>query len=150
MAAHSLERRLGALLVARICERALSQSDHATAMATHNRLPLGVLIERFIQEYVPPEDLVEELDNMLYFRNELTHRVSEQVVAACRTAKWEETFIAEMFEITTYFRETNDALRPYTTEWFLKNGLCESEVIEKAITLYPGVRGSDPIPSREP
>lgn len=47
-----------------------------------DRLTLGKFISEFTSRLSPSEYPAEELDNMLFFRNELTHRISYARVSA--------------------------------------------------------------------
>jgi hypothetical protein len=143
MAAHSLERRLAALLVTRAADRRSSKEVFRAEQAKIDHLPLGLLIKRFISEFQPEEQLVEELDNMLYFRNDLAHRISDLVLRAAQRAQWEEKVLTELTDITEYFRETREMLEPYAAEWFAKHAVSEHELLTKALAMYPGIkRGS--------
>jgi len=143
MAAHSLERRLAALLVTRAADRRSSKEIFHAEQAEIDHLPLGPLIKRFISDFQPEERLVEELDNMLYFRNDLAHRISDLILCAARQEQWEEKVFTELTDITEYFRETREMLEPYAAEWFARHSISKHEVLTKVLAMYPGIkRGS--------
>lgn len=137
--AHGLEKRLSALLIANTVDQKKSREDTKEEIASIDRLTLGSLIKRVASEYELSDDLLEELDNMLSFRNELAHRISNQLLAATREQAWEEKTVVELGEIATYFRRTSAALSPFVSEWFSNNGFDQAEILRRALTQYPGI-----------
>lgn len=138
--AHSLEKRLSSLLICQVVATSQSKWEQDEAIAEIERLPLGILIKRFVTEYSPTETLRDELDNMLFFRNELAHRISAAVLSAAFKTDWEESVIEEMHQITEYFLETIALLKPYSQEWLSKFGWTNEELLEIGYAVYPGAK----------
>jgi hypothetical protein len=137
--AHGLERTLGALL---ICQATFSADDgprREARIARVNRLPLGRLIEEFVEALSPDKHLIEELDNLLFFRNELAHRISDTILGAAAQSNWEQRVVAELEEIRSYFVEAKPLLEAYMETFLVKIGITESQMMELMRKLYSGV-----------
>ena len=103
MGAHRLEKKLSLLLVQRAIDTCPSNDSLEQAIEAIYRLTLGPLINRFLTEFSASENLAEELDNMLFFRNELTHRISDMALnAADRHTQWTSRLIEEIENIPTF------------------------------------------------
>lgn len=137
--AHGLERDIATLL---ICYTTFTPDEVAireAQIARIKRLPLGPLIDKFVQAFQPTDDLIEELDNLLFFRNELTHRISEMILHAGHEVAWEERVLKELADIQSYFDEVTPFLRPYMDSFRDKIGIGEDRMRELVKKLYPGM-----------
>ena len=138
MGAHRLEKKLSLLLVERATDTCPSSDLREQAIKAIDRLTLGPLIDRFLTEFAPSENLVEELDNMLYFRNKLTHRISDMVLnAANRQTQWTSRLVEEIENISTYFSETCALLEPYSKEWMDGKGITQERLDKVWARLFP-------------
>lgn len=138
LSAHALERKVASLLVAKLQEKRAKGVELDLAIEKINRLTFGPLIERFVAEFAVDDELQEELDNMLYFRNELTHRISDMVLRKGAKVDWQERLLKELVEIDSYFRETSGMLNKYVDQWLEGVGLSRRKLVEIAFKLYPG------------
>lgn len=136
--AHGLELRLATLLSVRVILAGGTENEQNKAIARIEQQPLGGLIQDFIASYEPSDEIVEELDNMRYFRNELTHRVSRMILLSAIKEKWEIPLIKKLDEISTIFRETSCRLEPFMAEYRHKVGVRDETMHELACRLYPG------------
>lgn len=137
MAAHSLERNLGFLLMTRIVGS--ERRDVELQLNQIKRLPLGLLISRFVEEFGVGEGLQEELDNMLYFRNELVHRISDKTLCKALDSDWRHRLAQDLIEIEGYFRETNVLLEPYIDSWLSAHDLTRSQLLSIGTEIYKGL-----------
>ena len=138
IAAHSLELRIAAILFARAEEDVkIGKSVDSGAI---DRLTLGQLINRFLLEFSPPEELAKELDDMLYFRNELAHRISKTILSAAQRKHWEEKVVSELYEISSYFAEASHSLQPFIDAFLSKHGLTLEPLLDRLLVNYPGIR----------
>jgi hypothetical protein len=139
MSAHALERHLAAILVTHISDTTAPGQDRTAAIERLDRMTFGQLIKEFVSTHSPAEKLMEELDNMLYFRNDLAHRMADTVLAAAMAHEWEERLIERLTEWDLMFRETNDLLRPFTNRWIEKHNINYDKVFSAVLKLYPGI-----------
>ena len=139
MVAHSLERQLATLLIVYVTEKTAPGPQREEELGRIGRITMGQLISRFTVAYSPSEELQEELDNMLFFRNELAHRIVDSVVSATMEKEWEGKLIQELSEWTEMFRETTKLLEPYSEAWFRKQGIDRNKLLQNILSIYPGV-----------
>lgn len=142
--AHGLEQSLATLMICHITFAPGDVSAREARIAKTKRLTLGPLIDQFVQAFSPDEKLIEELDNLLFFRNELAHRISETILYASREITWEERVIRELTDIQSFFDEVKPLLQPYVDSFQEKIGISEARILELAKTLYPGIVGAIP------
>lgn len=138
--AHGLELRLATLLSVQIYLTGGSQDEQSKAVTRIEQQPMGSLIRNFITYYRPSDALMEELDNMLYFRNELVHRISNMILLAATKENWETPLINELIEISEMFNNTQKLLEPFMAEYRSKVGMPEEAMLDLGRRLYPGVR----------
>jgi len=139
LSAHALELKLTTLLVLRLDAVDISERQLEAKTAQIKRLPLGPLIKRFIAEYRVEDELCEELDNMLYFRNELAHRISDSVLGEALDPGLRYRLVTELLEIQSYFQEKSAMLKPYVDEWLHANGLTRQKLVSIGMTVYKGL-----------
>lgn len=132
MNAHKLELQLLAILS--FYSEKLPEKCTAESM---NKMTFGALVNLFAKCLNPPERLIDELDNMVYFRNELAHRISNLMILGAKSYEWHETVIAELNEIDSYFKETIEMLSPYIKECYKKMNLTEEKINEMAFVVNP-------------
>lgn len=137
--AHSLELTLCTLLFVRAAIQEHSESERQNDQSRLERLTLGELMREFNAAYSPSENIQEELDNMLYFRNELTHRISQMILLAATRCEWEARMIEELSEISQMFRETKALLEPFIEDCWKRLGCSDEKMREVMYRLYPGV-----------
>lgn len=140
--AHSLERRLATLL---ICHATFAEDRKQSLESEINkikRLPLGPLIEKFVETFPASEELVEELDHLLFFRNELAHRISDTIIYAAMQADWEQRVVTELADIRSYFIDAEPMLEPYMETFKQKLGVSKAKMYEIMLKVYPGIAGS--------
>ena len=140
MSAHTLERRLAGLIIASVTDTSLPGAEKTTEIERVGRLTLGQLIKEFNASHSPQEELAEELDNMLFFRNELAHRIADTILAAAVEREWEEHIVQELTEYASMFSETSELLRPYTDAWFANHSIDQHKILEAVLKLYPGIK----------
>jgi len=138
MAAHQLEQNLLAI----VSSHPEKLPEKYTAEKVR-KMTLGSLVNIFINCYSPPEELVEELDNMIYFRNELAHRISNFIVSTASSHKWHDEVISELAEIESFFEETNELLSPYIEACYKKLNISKEKMNEIAFSLYPHLKRND-------
>jgi hypothetical protein len=138
LCAHGLEHSLATLLICKISLSKVLHNQSKAEVAKIKRLPLGVLIEKFAVEFSHSDQLREELSNLLFFRNELAHRISDSIISAAVEVNWEERIISELEEICGYFRDCRPLLAPYIDHFQSQLGLTDENVIELIRVTYPG------------
>lgn len=132
--AHSLELTLKTLLIFHLetySERHVSINDSIVKL---NRMTLGMLIDEFLKRFSPNEELAEELDNLLFYRNLLTHRISDFIINKAINPNLYETVINELEEIRGYFIEVKPLLEPYMSAARSKLGVSKEQLLEMAQT----------------
>lgn len=75
------------------------------------RLTLGQLINRSIIEFNFSEYWQEELDNMLFFRNQLIHDYSWEITSSMMETDGQIKLLEELNNIRSYFSETTDEIK---------------------------------------
>ncbi len=136
--AHGLELQLATLLSVRTIFAGGTKDERIRALARIEQQPMGNLIRDFIASYEPSEEIMEELDNMLYFRNELAHRVSRMILIAATKGDWKIPLIKELTEISEMFRDTGRLLEPFMEACRNQVGVPEEIMQELGRHLYPG------------
>ncbi|MDO9014738.1 MAG: hypothetical protein Q7U84_08190 [Polynucleobacter sp.] len=139
--AHGLERLLGTLLICRATFSLECKTTLDFRITKVKRLPLGKLIEEFVEAFSPGEELIEELGNLLFFRNELAHRVSDIIIDATTQSNWEEDVVKELEDIHSYFVDFKPLLQPYLNTFQAKVGVTEVQMLELIRKVYPGAAG---------
>lgn len=134
MRAHHLELKLATFLMCHAVENNYKISHDAI-----KRMTLGVLVNEFINIYAPPEQIEEELDNMVFFRNELAHRISESILLQSVHDDWQQRVIDELATIEGYFRETDILLTPYMERSYSAINITEVDMLQVAKQIYPGL-----------
>ena len=134
LSAHLLEMRLALFLECHAVEHGYRAPHDAI-----QKMTLGVLVNEFIDKYDPSETLVEELDNMVFFRNELAHRISNMIFRRAAGADWHERIIQELIHIDGFFRDTIALLSPYTDNCHRILGVTELQLRRIASRVYPGL-----------
>ena len=150
MAAHGMEMRLTVFLMCHAIE-----NNYPIALDSIKKMTFGVLVREFVKKYKPSEYLEEELDNMVFFRNDLAHRISDTLTRAAAKDDWCDRVIRELTEIEGYFRETDELLNPYMERCHRITKTTYADLRRIAERIYPGMRRSRgvlirPIPRREP
>lgn len=135
ISAHDLEMQLSAILMCHLIENEVDLSVEQI-----RRMTLGQLVRKFTSELKPSSALEEELDNMVYFRNELAHRASAIITRAATHEEWHERAITELGEIESYFLETKLLLSPYFEKCYEITKISKDKIYEIASSLYPGIK----------
>jgi hypothetical protein len=136
--AHGFERTLATLL---ICHATFSRDRRKpldARIAGVKRLPLGPLIDEFVDAFSPDQNLIGELSNLLFFRNELAHRISDTILGAATQSDWEQQVVRELEEIRSYFVDVRPFLEAYMEAFRFKIGITEEQMLELARKVYPG------------
>jgi hypothetical protein len=139
ISAHALERLLAAILVAYVCDTTPPGQPRSDGIERIDRMTFGQLLREFVSTHSPTDDLVEELENMLYFRNELAHRMADTITAAAMDKDWEERLVQKLMEWDVMFRETSDLLRPIINGWVEEHKIDFEKVLSAVLKLYPGI-----------
>ncbi|MGN6739603.1 hypothetical protein [Dyella sp.] len=135
MKAHQLEMHLSTLLLCHAIENKLpSGPDHI------KRMTLGTLAREFVEKYGPSDYVAEEIDNMVFFRNELAHRISEHIVRATTDEEWHEKFIEELGEVEDMFVDTIKLLGPYMEQCYRFMGATHDDLLAIVNKVYIGAR----------
>lgn len=137
--AHGLELRLATLLSVRVILAGGTEDEQSRTLARIEQQPMGCLIRDFIATYEPSEEIMEELDNMLHFRNELAHRVSRMILFASTNKDWESHLITRLTEMSEMFSDTEKLIEPFMAEYRNKVGVPEATMHELAQRFYLGV-----------
>ena len=137
--AHALEFRLATILSVRIMFVDAPEQERENRIKRIRESTFGVLIKDFVIECAPNEDIQEELDNMLFFRNELTHRISKTILLAAQKPEWEVRVATELEEMSQMFIETEELLEKFVEELRAKIGWKEEIMQEFAARMYPGI-----------
>ena len=133
--AHLLESRLVTFLMYHAVE-----NNYRIDRVRIKKMTLGVLSKEFIAKFNPSEQIEEELDNMVLFRNELAHRISDTIVTAAIHEDWPERVVQELTEITSYFQDTLDLLEPYVEKGYRVLNASEEDLLRVVGKLYPGLK----------
>jgi hypothetical protein len=137
--AHSLEKHLAALLTCHATDLKLSKLEMARELEKVSKMTMGQLAAKFCEIFNPDENVREELGNMLYFRNDLTHRISNSMLFAARERDWDTKLLQELSEIAQMFVETRQLLKPYSEKWLAENQINMNEMVLKLLAFYPGI-----------
>lgn len=138
LTAHGLELRLTTLLSIRIVLDGGAENEQRRALAKIEQQPMGGLVRDFIAIFEPSEDVMEELGNMLYFRNELSHRISKMMLLSASKGDWEAPLILKLEEMSQMFIDTERLLEPFMVEYRSKIGVPEETIEELGRRFYPG------------
>ncbi|QNN47474.1 hypothetical protein H9L17_04875 [Thermomonas brevis] len=136
--AHLLESRLVTFLMCHAIE-----NNYPIDKDGIKKMTLGVLVKEFIAKFNPSEQIEEELDNMVFFRNELAHRISETIISATVHKDWQDRVVKELTEITGYFQETLTLLEPYVERSYRAMNVSEEVLLKIIGKLYPGIKVND-------
>lgn len=142
MSAHSLESQIAALLLTRASMAPGTKVQFQATRMKLDKLTLGPLIERFVVEFKPSEDLSRGLEALLPVRNELAHRVSTRILLAAREVRWEEGVVSDLLRITESFLEAKSRIQPFADDWFAEMGVEYEQLLEAELAKHPGVRGA--------
>jgi hypothetical protein len=96
-----------------------------------------------VKRFDPSDDLHEELDKMVFFRNELAHRISDAICRAATGSEWREKVTKEMVEIEKIFGETNILLDPYMERCHRITKTNDADLKRIAELFYPGMQVAD-------
>lgn len=134
LSAHMLEMRLSLFMECHAVEHGYRASPEAI-----KRMTLGMLVNEFIEKHDPPDSLAEELDNMVFFRNDLAHRISSMIFSRAADADWHDKIIQELIDIDSFFKETIALLNPYMENCYRVLGVTNSQLHSIAGRVYPGL-----------
>lgn len=134
LTAHQLELRLVSLLQCHAVEH-----RYPAPLETIKKMTLGILVKTFIDNYDPPDQLVEELENTVFFRNELAHRVSDMIIWRAAEADWHDKVIQELIDMDAIFRDANELLNPYMEHSYRFLGLTKHRFRQIAQRACPGL-----------
>jgi hypothetical protein len=137
LTSHQLEMRLSMLLQCHAVEH-----DYPAPQEAIKKMTLGVLVNEFIEKYDPPDSLAEELDNMVFFRNELAHRISSMIVHRTAATDWHDKVMQDLIDIEVFLRDTNELLNPYIEHCYHVLGMTKHQVRRIAQRVYPGLEGA--------
>jgi len=115
--AHSLELCLANLLVLRLVDDGFSDEKYKSEYAKIKKKTMGKLISKVVEKYEISDYWQEELDNCLFFRNRLTHQISDDIVSSHINGDEENKLITELEEIKGYFIETKLELDKLVDYW---------------------------------
>jgi hypothetical protein len=132
--AHLLELKLVVLLMCHAVE-----NNYPIDRESIKKMTLGALTKEFIAKFYPSNELAEELDNMVFFRNNLAHRISETIISAAVHENWSERVVDELVEIANFFRETINLLEPYMERSYRAMNASEEDLLKIVNRLYPGL-----------
>lgn len=135
LAAHHLELRLSLFLLCNAIER-----DELTTRDSFKRLTMGGLVAEFVKRFSPGEELREALDNMVFFRNELAHRISDTICDAAKDTGWREKVTKEMMEIEQIFSGINALLDPYMERCHRITKTTDADLKRITELVFPGIR----------
>ena len=103
------------------------------------KMPLGALVKRFNNRLSPGDRLSEELDNMVFFRNQLAHRIADTILQCSSSEQWMLKVTEELNEIASLFEETLTLLSPYIEYCCETLGVTHSEVRMLFDSIYPNI-----------
>ena len=135
--AQSLESKLIVFLMSHAIENGYPINNDSL-----KKLTMGALVNQFIDKYKPSEELSDELISMVYFRNELAHRIIDTICCEAADDCWQDRVIEELTSIESYFHETNLLLKPYMERSHIVLKVTAEDTHELARKIYPGLMGS--------
>lgn len=141
MSAHAVERKLAAILLAHYTDTIAPGLTRDTSIQHLDRMTFGQLIKEFVATHGPSDDLAEELDNMLFLRNDLAHRIADTILRATMVREWEEGLITKLMEWDLMFRDASDLLKPFSDRWIQKHDINYDNMLSAVLNLYPGISG---------
>jgi hypothetical protein len=132
LAAHKLER---SLILHIFVETMKSNRSKKISTASHyfdrlNKLTLGSLIREATIKCTFSEEEADEWDNLLYFRNHLTHGISELITDSFFRHGDTEKVAEELDEIESYFHEMQEKLDSSIFEGFGALGMPKHKILE--------------------
>jgi len=133
--AHSLELCLANLLVLRLVDDGYSGEKYKSEFEKIKKKTMGRLISEVVEKYEISDFWQEELDNCLFFRNRLTHQISDDVVSLHINGDGKEKLVTELEEIKGYFIETKVELDKMVDLWLDKKGIDRSIIHDAAMSL---------------
>ena len=136
--AHGIEKSLATWLICSAHARDMADSSKPTP-ASIKRLTLGTLVERFIAEAAPSRDLMLKLRELLDLRNNLAHRISDQLECAALQIDWHEHALVELNEAVERIAECRQSLLPHMEQARTLAGISEEEVVAEIRRRYPYV-----------
>lgn len=136
LAANALESKLCLFLMCHAVE-----GDYAIPNSI-KRMTLGALVNEFVARYAPGEEIEEELDNMVFFRNELAHRIQETIIYATTDMDWPQRVIEELGTVESYFKDTETLLQPYEERAYSTLKVSKATLQNIAQRLYPDICAS--------
>jgi hypothetical protein len=131
--AHRLENLISVLLATRIIEK---KENYENCFKEIKGLVLGRLIKRLLYEFDIPAYWQEELDNALWFRNKLIHRISDDVSYVILKHGNSAKLVEELYEIYGYFKETSEYIESLVFKWLDEKGITKEKmqtVVQKLI-----------------
>ncbi len=139
MSAHSLEGKLAALLIARESGESYTKTQFQTKREKIDKLTLGTLVERFLMEFEPTNEVTHALKTIVPIRNELVHRISKYILHATLITHWEEGVVSELLKITDSFLEVISKLQPFTDYWLSEIRIEYEELFQAELAKHPGI-----------
>ena len=133
LAANSLESKLRIFLMCHSIE-----GNYEIQKPIH-LMTFGALVKDFVEKYSPGSQIEEELDNMVFFRNELAHRIQEMIVRSTVEVSWTGRVIEELGTIESYFSDTAVLLKPYEDRVYSTLNVSKATLHSVAQRLYPGI-----------
>lgn len=131
--AYQLENSLVLLLTTKLIDEFGDESsDFQKAQEKVKRLTMGRLIDRVLKEFELSDYWGDELDNMLYFRNELVHNISWEIQSSRVEPNGKERLVEYLSEIQSYFVETNTEIMRLVFQWFEEHGISKEKLYKIA------------------
>ena len=76
---------------------------------------------------------------MVFFRNELAHRIQEMIVRSTVEVSWTGRVIEELGTIESYFSDTAVLLKPYEDRVYSTLNVSKATLHSVAQRLFPGI-----------
>ncbi len=130
--ANCLEKSFTNLLITKLTDKKLSEEIFNSKLAKLRKLTMGGLINEIIKEFEISDYWQQEFDNALFFRNRLTHKISDDIFYSYLETDGKNKLVLELDEVTSFFNESNNEVRRMTDEWLNLKGIKKSQLVEVA------------------
>lgn len=137
LTAHSLELSFKTLLMFFVIDENGKQ-ETKSKFKKIERMTLGMLIIELCKHIDFGDYWEEEFDNCLFFRNQLTHNIADDIIGASLSSVNNEKFINNLAEIKSYFIEAQSYVDKKVFELLDKRGISKNQfksILEYYISL---------------
>lgn len=137
LTAHSLELSFKTLLKFFVIDKNEKQ-ETKSKLQKIEKMTLGMLIAELCKHIDFGDYWEDEFDNCLFFRNQLTHNIADDIISASISSGNNEKFINNLAEIKSYFIEAQSYVDKKSFELLDKQGISKKQfeiILENYISL---------------